>query len=335
VLELSTKGEVSAPFFFLEGSVRVFIDKSYRDARLAIMKKKARLILGGGAAYGLAHIGCLEVLREQFEITGIVGTSMGAIVGALYAAGREPRDILKLARVNKYMLIFNPLAASFFRARVPLGSLWKKFKPDLLIQMFQEWTEGKSIEDLPIRYIAVAYDLHKQISVLLDKGSLAQAMRASSSLPVVFQPFTLGEYLLVDGGVEHPLPVAFGENVPGEITIAINVLPPVSVEAEHVDLETKGEQQHLLPHQVFIQSILQNQGFVAIQAMLQKPPDLFIDAYDPSKKMFAWSDAQDFFDYGVQAAEKALNNYEEPGFMSRYLKMTQALVGKFLKVKQI
>jgi predicted acylesterase/phospholipase RssA len=200
-----------------------------------------------------------------------------------------------------------------------------------LLQMFKHWTDGKNIEELRIPYIAVAYDLLLRQTVLLDKGQLALAMRASSSLPVIFPPVSMGKYYLVDGGVEHPLPLAFGDNIPGEVTIAINVLPPVSVDAIHLDLEGRNDLPRLLPHQVFIQSILQNQGFVAIQAMLQKPPDLFIDAYDPNKKMFSWSDAQEFFDFGVQAAEKALESHSEPGFMSKVISKYQALFSGFFK----
>lgn len=295
------------------------------------MKKEAKLILGGGAAYGLAHIGAIAALREHFEITGIVGTSMGAIIGGLIAMGKEPAEILRAAQDNKTALIFNPLIVSAIPESIHL-SLFRGLHDRLkVINIFRNWTDNALIEDLPIPFVAVTYDLHKRTTVLFDRGCLAEAMRASSSLPLLFAPLSLGAYKFVDGGVEHPLPLAFGNSVPGNFTIAINVLPEVSTKAERIHVENAGKQKRMWAHQVFIQTLLQNQGFVALQAMLNNPPDLYIDAHDSSKGLFDLMDAQEFYDYGYQAAMDSLANLGKPKFREQMLEKYQALIARFFK----
>lgn len=295
------------------------------------MKKEAKLILGGGSAYGLAHIGAIEAISEEFRITGIVGTSMGAIIGGLFAMGKEPKEILKLALDSKSDLIFNPLAVPTLAKIFPFNLLKGLHSSKNTLNIFNTWTQSARIEKLPIPYVAVAFDLKQGNTVLIDRGSLANAMRASSSLPLLFSPHAQGKYLFVDGGVEHPLPVAFGDSVPGTYTIAINVLSPVSVKAEKIELNTTGKKERIWPHEVVIQSVMKNQGFVAIQSMLQRPPDLFIDAHNPDKGMFDMFEARDFYEFGYAAARKSLDRHTEPHFMEHLLQRYQAGISKFLK----
>ncbi len=295
------------------------------------MKKEARLILGGGAAYGLAHIGAIEAIREEFEITGIVGTSMGAIVGGFYAMGKTPKEILSIAQDSKSTLVFNPGLVPFQPLKQSLDLIKSLHNKKKIMDLFARWIGPVKIEELPLPFVAVAYDLNLRKTILIDKGPLTTAMRASSSLPLLFPPHEVEGHLFVDGGIEHPLPVAFSDMVPGAYTIAVNVLPPVSQEAEPIGTSGKAASAELRAHQVVIQSILQNQGYVAIQAMLQKPPDLFIDAHDPSKNMFALADVNDFYEFGYQAAKTSLANVSEPKFMPQLLGRYQALVSRFMK----
>ncbi|MBW6514547.1 MAG: patatin-like phospholipase family protein [Candidatus Syntrophosphaera sp.] len=293
------------------------------------MKKEAKLILGGGAAYGLAHIGVLEAIAEEYTVTGIVGTSMGAIVGGLYAQGKTPREILELALDSRSALIFNPLVVPALPKILSTNLLSGLHSQRTVLGLFNKWTGKALIEELPIPFVAVAFDLKQSKTVLIDKGRLADAMRASSSLPLVFPPHRMGKYLFIDGGIEHPLPLAFQSSVPGDITIAVNVLPRVSTHAEKIVLGGEGDKERLWPHQVVIQSVLQNQGYVAIQAMLQNPPDLFIDAHDPDKKMFDLFEARDFYQYGYKAARASLEHFSEPSFMEHLIKGYQGLISRF------
>lgn len=293
------------------------------------MKREAKLVLGGGAAYGLAHIGALEAIAEAFNITGIVGTSMGAIIGGLCALGKTPQEILSIALDSKSELIFNPFKLS----RLPLAAATSVRRGLLgrgqLLSLFNNWTERTLIEELPMGFVAVAFDLRKSSTVLIDRGPLAMAMRASSSLPLLFPPHAWGKYLFVDGGVEHPLPLAFADGVPGDFTIAVNVLPPVSAQAERIETGITEKNRRIWPHQVFIRSVLLNQGYVAIQEMLQRPPDLYIDAHDQSKGFFDISGARDFYEYGYKAARERIAEGHETGFMERIVERYRNLLARF------
>ncbi|HNX38535.1 MAG TPA: patatin-like phospholipase family protein [Candidatus Cloacimonadota bacterium] len=284
------------------------------------MKKKAKLILGGGSAYGLAHIGVIAALEEQFEITGIVGTSMGAIVGAMYCLGKTPAEILDIAQEYRTVELFNPLSLDI--------SLSGIFDGKTTLKRFLKWTLSKDISQGVIPFVAVAYDLLKSKTILIDKGRYAEAMRASSSLPYIFAPFAYDHYLFVDGGIEHPLPLAFHDKVPGEVTIAVNVLPPVSVDVESIEIRHSKARIRMRSHQVFLQSIMQNQGFVAIQAMLYHKPDIYIDAYNPKLGLIDINRAQQFYDFGFNAAELALEQHREPGFVEALQQKYQNLLAR-------
>lgn len=285
------------------------------------MKKEARLILGGGAAYGLAHIGAIAALKEHYEITGIVGTSMGAIIGALAALGKTPEQMLEIALDRSTAKIFSPLNLDIRRRGI--------FDGKAAVKLFASWTDGAGFEDLIIPFIAVSYDLGTRSTVLIDSGSLADAMRASSSLPYIFAPHALGRYLFVDGGVEHPLPVAFRDRVPGKLTIAVNVLPPISTKVEVIEPQTTKRRLRLGLHQVLVQAMMQNQGFVAIQSMLQNPPDLIIDAHLDKYKLYDLKRAEDFYKHGYRVAQQCVVEHCEPRLRDLLLKRYQNLMAKF------
>ena len=302
-------------------------------AKMATMKKEAKLILGGGAAYGLAHIGVLDAIREEFQITGIVGTSMGAIIGGLYAMGKSPREILTLDLDSKSELVFNPGRVPFQPLKLSLDLIKSLHNKKKVMDLFAKWIGPVRVEELPLPFVAVAYDLNLRKTILIAQGPLTGALRASSSLPLLFSPHIMNGHLFVDGGIEHPLPVAFGDMVPGNFTIAVNVLPPVSQAAEKIGRNSPSLDDEPRAHQVVIQSILQNQGFVAIQAMLQNPPDLFIDAHDPDKNMFDLADVEDFYDFGYRAAKDSLSGLSEPRFMAQLLNRYQGLIFRLMKRK--
>ncbi|MCB5261390.1 MAG: patatin-like phospholipase family protein [Candidatus Cloacimonetes bacterium] len=271
--------------------------------------KTARLILGGGSAYGLAHIGVIEAIAEEYEITGVVGTSMGAIVGGLLACSVSPQKMLELAQDVSTLELFNPLTLDFSRSGI--------FDGKAITRLFEDWTQERMIEQADIPYIAVAFDLHRQLTVLIDKGSLAKAMRASSSLPFIFAPQEMEDYLFIDGSVAHPLPLAFADKVPGEITIAVNVLPTASPDIEIYEPGHKQTKQKLTRYEVFMQSLMQNQGFMAIQSIVKNKPDIIIHAHHPDFGFYDLKKAQDFYDFGYQAAKKALGEHSEPDFAAK------------------
>ena len=275
------------------------------------MKKNVKLILGGGAALGLAHIGVIAAIEEQFNITGIVGTSMGAIVGAFYCCGYSPLEILDIAISLRKTELFNPLNLDFTLSGIFDGKSTYKNMDKL--------TNHAKIEDGKIPFVAIAYDLITNRSIIIDKGLFVDAMRASSSVPYIYAPYPYGKYLFVDGGVEHPLPMAFSNEVPGEISIAVNVLPNVRMQAAHIQNDLKAKIPKFKSHQVFLQSVLQNQGYVAIQSIINNPPNIAIDAYHPTAKVYDFESVLDFYDWGKTKASEAIINHNEPDFIDKMI----------------
>jgi len=298
------------------------------------MEKEVKLVLGGGAAYGLAHTGVLAAVAETYRITGIVGSSMGAIVGGLYALGKTPQEILQLALDHRSERIFHPFSLALAPRRAPVSLRDGLLGRHRLLSLFESWAGEALIEDLPLPFIAVAFDLQQSKTVLIDRGPLARAMRASSSLPLVFPPHPWGEYLFVDGGVEHPLPLSFSGLLPGNYTIAVNVLPPVAAQAERIKPSPTAGTRRLWPHQVFVRSVLMNQGYVAVQELLRQPPDLYIDAHDPSKGLTDMAEAREFYDFGYEAARRAIEQAGEPRFMEQLLKAQHKLLAGIARLRE-
>ncbi|MCK9556597.1 MAG: patatin-like phospholipase family protein [Candidatus Cloacimonetes bacterium] len=284
--------------------------------------KKAILILGGGSAYGLAHIGVIKAIKEQYEISSVIGTSMGAIIGGCLACGLEAEEMLGLAEDVSTRELFNPLNLDFSRSGI--------FDGKTILKKFAEWTDGRRIEDTDIPYIAVAYDLNRQATILIDSGSLADAMRASSSLPFIFAPHAMSDYQFVDGGVSHPLPLAFVDGLPGEITIAVNVLPHVANKAEHYIPSKARTPRKLLHYNVFMQSLMQNQGFMAIQSIINHKPDIIIDAHQPQLGFTDLKKAREFFDFGYEQAVNAFKDHSEPGFALRLRDSYEQLLSRLV-----
>jgi NTE family protein len=283
--------------------------------------RKARLVLGGGSAYGLAHIGVIKAIAKHYEISGVIGTSMGAIIGACFASGMDADEILNSAKDISTLELFSPLTLDFSRSGI--------FDGKAILRQFEEWTSALLIEEARIPFIAVSYDLSRQITVLIDKGLMADAMRASSSLPFIFAPHELGDYIFVDGGVSHPLPLAFADRVPGELTIAVNVLPHVAKDAEFYQPNENKSKAKMMRYDVFMQSLMQNQGFMAIQAILRHEPDIVIDAHNPDFGFMDLKKAGEFYHYGYQQALKAVHDYKEPGFAAKVREGYEQLLLRF------
>ena len=205
------------------------------------------LALSGGGTRGLAHIGVLEAIQEQgIPIAGIVGTSMGSIIGGLAASGYTPAELrhvieeLDLTNLlsEKTNPIFVPLPSDSVspRNKVPwvmlnqagdvVGPLGGMSGVKLLERFAQLASRIQVIrfDELPIPFAAVATDLETGEKVVLRSGSLASAMRASMAIPALFDPWPMGDRLLVDGGLVSNLPVETAKEIfPGYPVIAVDV----------------------------------------------------------------------------------------------------------------
>lgn len=178
------------------------------------------LVLGGGGARGFAHIGVIEVLQERgYNITSVAGTSMGALVGGLFAAGKldELKSTVLSADRRQILSLLD----------VSLG-LDHIATADNLSQLFDRMTQGVRIEDLPLPFCCVASDLVSGREHVFREGSLSEAVRASISIPGVFSPVRIGSEVLVDGSLHNTLPLNRVERRKGDMLVAVNACAPDS-----------------------------------------------------------------------------------------------------------
>jgi len=178
------------------------------------------LVLGSGGARGLAHIGAIHWLEENnYDIRSLSGCSMGALIGGIFACG-------KLGIYEEWVRAISKLDI----VRL-LDLSWGKqglVEGERIITALKELVGDRRIEDLPIKYTAVAADIKREKEVWLKHGSLFDAIRASISLPLFFTPFEMQGMKLLDGGILNPVPIAptFEDNT--DLTIAVNLGAPPS-----------------------------------------------------------------------------------------------------------
>ena len=177
--------------------------------------KDIALALSSGGARGLAHIGVIEELESQgYRIASIAGCSMGALIGGVYAAGKleEFREWMKTVDKKK-MLELTDFSLS-------LNHIVKGTR---IIKAIMEFVPDVLIEDLPIPYCAVATDWISGREVVIDKGSLFEAIRASISLPTFYEPVRRDGMILIDGGVVNPIPMNRVKRHEGDLLVAVDV----------------------------------------------------------------------------------------------------------------
>ncbi len=173
-------------------------------------------MLGSGGARGYAHVGGLQVLDERgFEVVAIAGTSMGALVGGIAAAGKlAPYTDWALGLTQREVFRLLDLSIS-----APGGA----FRAERIIARVGDLLEGAAIEDLPIRYTAVATDLLARREVWFQRGPVVHAIRASIAIPGVITPVVINGRTLVDGGLINPVPIEPTAAVSADVTIAIDL----------------------------------------------------------------------------------------------------------------
>lgn len=214
-------------------------------------KPKWGLILMGGGARGLAHIGVLDVFTQNNLIPDvIVGTSMGAIVGGLYAYGLSPAELKKIATqfyLTDYLLPAPLSRVMRTRPRTLLdfllidtykNRLMKKMglnQPDKIELVFEKIVGEALIEDLNLPFACNAVDLLSGEEVVFTRGKLAKAIRASMSLPFIFEPVSWNGHLLVDGGILNNAPVKIARQLGAAKTLLVDIHRPLQkVEQENI-----------------------------------------------------------------------------------------------------
>lgn len=202
-------------------------------------KKTAALVLSSGGARGIAHIGVIDgLLEEGYEIKSIAGSSMGAVVGGVYAAGKLPEFkewVCNLDKIDVFKLMDFTLSTQGFVRGERVFNQMKAFIPDC------------NIEDLDIPFSAVATDIINRREVVFKSGSLFEALRASAAIPSVLKPSMVDGTELVDGGVLNPIPIAYVKQTGCDIVVVSDVNAAVPCVLNNRDEILKEERSRFAP----------------------------------------------------------------------------------------
>lgn len=203
---------------------------------------KIALVLSGGSAFGIAHVGVIKILEASgIPIDMVLGTSMGSIVGGLYAAGYSPEEMEEIVTTQDWQTVFmdrknSPrdgydqekrrrfaLALGFDKDGIRLGE--GLLEGQNVLSLFTELTlhllGTRNFDDFPVPYRSVAAEVLTGDKVVFSSGSLAEAMRASMSIPAVFKPYTVEGKRLIDGGIVDNMPVDIARKMGADIVIAV------------------------------------------------------------------------------------------------------------------
>lgn len=208
-------------------------------------RPKIGLVLSGGGAKGVAHIGILKAMEEAgLTPDYITGTSMGSIVGGMYAAGYSADELKQIIETADWgMLLSNkmpfnkvtyeekPYYGRFLvdfnvvggEVKLPKGIIEGQALMELFTNLTRHVHDIEDFKDLPIPFACIGADITTGEKVVLNRGSLAQSMRASMSIPSIFTPVKIGEHYLVDGGLVHNMPVTEIQEMGADIVIGVFV----------------------------------------------------------------------------------------------------------------
>jgi len=285
--------------------------------------KTVSLVLGSGGARGLAHIGVIHWLEENnYSIRSISGSSIGALIGGIYAAGKLDECEQWVRAITKIDIV-TLLDLSWGASGLVKG--------DKIINTLVGLVGEQLIEGLPINFTAVATDVKGQKEIWIKSGRLFDAIRASMSIPLFFTPFKHGEIDLVDGGVLNPVPVAPTIGDGTDITIAVNLggpedspeqsggespTPPSYLSTFHERINRFITHQRSAinstgrdwgAYDIAIQAFEAMQNTIARQKLAAYPPDVVIDIARNACRTLEYDRASEMIDLGYRKATECLS----------------------------
>lgn len=298
----------------LLGLLPLFVHASVEATEAS--RPKVGIVLSGGAARGLAHIGVLKALEEQgIKIDAIAGTSMGAVVGGLYASGYKIDELEKLALQIDWQAALSdapPREDVPFRRKqddrdflvkqklsfrddgslgLPLGVIQGQNLALLLESLLAHTSDTRDFDKLPIPFRAVATDIANGEKVVFRKGHLPQVIRASMSIPAVFAPVELDGRLLVDGGMTDNIPLDVAREMGVDVAIVVDIGTPL-----------RNRKQLTTVVDVLNQSItLMTRSNSEEQLAALKPTDVLIQPALAAYGVTDFGKAQDMIDAGYRA----------------------------------
>lgn len=283
------------------------------------MKNKVQLVLGSGGARGIAHIAVIEELENKgFEIIELIGCSMGAVIGGIYAGGHlaEYKEwLFSLDRNQVFDLTDFTLKKEGF------------VKGEKIFAKHREMTGDLNIEDFNIPFTAVSVDVKSGKEVHFTSGDLYKALRSSVSIPGVFVPVESKKQMLVDGGVLNPLPLNLVQKRDDAIIVAVdlnatgkqlikdpqkNTKPPKWYETvipenilEKTRIETKKEENSLSIFELMESSFILTQDRLKDLMIKVYPPDVLVKIPRKTCSTFEFWKAEHVYNSGLKAFNKA------------------------------
>ncbi len=297
------------------------------------MKQKVALVLGSGGARGVAHIGVIEALLENnFEITSVAGSSMGAVVGGIYSAG-------KLDLYKEWVCNFDKI--DVFKLLDFTFSLQGFVRGERVFKEMSKILGDINIEEMQIPFSAIASNIRTQQEVIFEQGNLMDALRASSAIPTVMTPVYIDGEEIVDGGVLNPIPINRVKRTPGDILVAVDVnaniphhvkAPETVVEVQEAQRYTqliddfKSKLRNIWPYtykDVPVETSIKKFGYfdllnrsidlmqqqITTLQMSQLSPELVVRISRDSCGTFEFYKSKDLVDAGHEAFEKAYKKY--------------------------
>jgi len=278
------------------------------------MKQNVALVLSSGGSRGLAHIGVISELEKHgFTITSVSGSSIGAVMGGLYAMG-------KIQEYTKWVSSFNKRDVwGFMDFTLASNGL---LKGERVFDKMKTFIPDMNIEDMPIAFAAVATDILHEKEVVFTKGSFYEAARASVAIPAVFTPVKYTDTILVDGGVLNPIPIEHVLRKNGDILIVVNLYSEKKVDIPKEKNTDNGYLNRLINPLLTLISTgdKSSKGYYSLlssttSAMIHRiakmsiekhKPDLVINIPHDSANTFDFYRAKELIELGENATKKAL-----------------------------
>jgi len=283
------------------------------------MKQNVALVLSSGGSRGLTHIGVInELVKQGFQITSVSGSSIGSVIGGLYAMG-------KLHEYTEWVSTFNKMDIwGFMDFTLTTNGL---LKGERVFDKMKTFIPDMNIEDMPIPFAAVATDILHEKEVVFTKGSFYEAARASIAIPAVFTPVKYTDTILVDGGVLNPIPIEHVLRKNGDILIVVNLYGEKKVDIPKEKNTYNGYLNRLMNALLTLISTgdKSSKGYYSLlssttSAMIHKiakmsiekhKPDIIINIPYDAANTFDFYRAKELIELGESAAKEAIINYSE------------------------
>ncbi|KAF0238720.1 MAG: Patatin-like [Prolixibacteraceae bacterium] len=290
------------------------------------MNRKIALVLSGGGARGIAHIGVIEELEKRgYVITSIAGTSMGALIGGMYAAGKLGEYKQWMCSLDK-LKVFSLVDFTFSADGIVKG--------DKVLKAIKEFVPDTNIETLKVDYSATAADIENHKEIVYRSGSLYEAIRASIAIPMVITPVIKDNAIIVDGGVVNNLPIRNVTRNRGDLLVAVYVnanVQPIKLKIskkeekekksvylkklnefyEHLNIISPKPKKEKIGYFNLIDKTIVSASLQLVQLAIEKnPPDILVNISRDTCGTYDFYRAEELVEIGRQSAIKTLDEFE-------------------------